>query len=148
MVVPPASGSLSSQPYGALSQMWGRRAKEVLAMAQQVAKAAQQQAQKQAVPLREVSVAEIVARAISIQRKREDQGKTSRRVPLFLRPNEIPPKSGTYGTSWGEVRIFSKFLPDQGKWLVEVRLPRNEGFPIRDYVKKPSPSPTETPSQS
>jgi len=98
--------------------------------------------------LRLLSVSEVVARAIDLRRKRESQGKTSLRVPFCLRPNEIPPRTGRYDTGVGEVRIFTKFLPDQGRWLVEVKLPRNEGFLIRDHVKNPSSSQAETSPRS
>jgi hypothetical protein len=68
----------------------------------------------------------------------EKRGKTSRRVVLHLSPWQIPPRSGVYSSWLGEVKIFSSFRVEEGKWLVEVSLPK-EGFAIKDY-QQPSPS--------
>jgi hypothetical protein len=113
----------------------------------QTTQAAQQQqtTQAQAFRLKELGIAEIVALAVNRKRALEEKGKTSRRVVLHLSPWQIPPRSGVYSSWLGEVKIFSTFRVEEGKWVVEVKLPPMEGFAVKDYTKrsdtqKPSPS--------
>jgi hypothetical protein len=124
----------------AISHLYGWTGKGGSAMTQvaqaQTAQAAQQQ--QTSIPLREMSIPEVVAAAISRRRMMLTKGKTSRRVVLHLKPHLIPPPSGSYQCAIGEVRIFSKFDQDRGAWLVEVKLPPDEGFRIADFVKGPS----------
>ena len=106
-------------------------------MAQHKPKAAQQ-----SLPIRELSVPEVIAQALYLRRKR---GKTSRRVTIFLPPSLLPPKDGTYDTFLGEVQIRSVFSAAQGRWICVVKLPP-EGFTIADHVSSNTP-PSQQPSQ-
>jgi len=102
-------------------------------MAQATHKQVQQQAtQAQAaqLPLRELSISEIVAMALFKKRK---QNKASRRITLFLKPSMVPPKDGTYETGIGEVRLKSVYQPQQGRWIVVAVLPPEE-FTLKDYL--------------
>jgi hypothetical protein len=87
------------------------------------------------VPIRELSLEEVIALAISKRRRLLAKGKTSRRVGFYLKPHLIPPPTGTYQSVMGEVKIFSRFDQDRGAWFVQVRLPEAEGFKLGDYVK-------------
>ncbi len=110
--------------------------------AQQAAPKQTAQAQAQApqkMPLRELSVMEVFSMALDRRRRTE---KESRRVVLFLRPHLIPPKGGVYDTVCGSIRIYSKFVPERGQWLVEVKLPPLTGFTVADHIK-----PDDTPSK-
>jgi len=103
--------------------------------------AAQQQVSTQSneIPLRDLSIHEVVAMALH---KRRTSGKESRRVVLFLKPSLIPPSTGQYETALGPVKVFSMFLMEQGKWLLEVKLPNESGFPLRDHTPS-QPSDTQ-----
>jgi hypothetical protein len=106
------------------------------AKAGQAATTTQQQAvqtqQKTALPLREMSVIELVSLAMDRRRKRKRE---SRRVPIRLKPSLIPPPTGEYETSLGRVRIYSRFEPEEGGWFVEVKLPNQSGFKLSDHLK-------------
>ena len=123
--------------------------KEVPAMRNQAQQGAVQQAaaqanaQAQPLPLRQVEVQEIVARAVDLRRRRK---KESLRVPFHLSPSEIPPPSGEYATGLGTVKIFSRFDHLKGLWLVVVRLP-DESFKLKDFVKEPLPLPSSQSQQ-
>ncbi|NAZ24127.1 MAG: hypothetical protein GU346_06715 [Thermocrinis sp.] len=84
--------------------------------------------------IREATVAEIVARAYDLRRRKEG---SSRRVSFTLPPNLIPPPRGEYETGFGTVKIFSKFLVEDGRWLVEVKFPP-EGFTVADHMPSPT----------
>ncbi len=128
--------SLSSSPKGEDAPKGGS------AMAQQSQQQAQantvQQAAVQVVPIRELTLEELVARAIYRKMQLEKKGKTSRRVVLSLSPKEVPPKSGTYATALGDIRIFVKFEPEKGRWLAEIKFPPTSGFQFKDAVQGPS----------
>jgi hypothetical protein len=109
-------------------------------MAQRVQQQAQQQVAQAQLKLREITVAEVVARAINKKRR---LGKESNRITLFLFPQEIPPASGSYQTALGETKIHSTFLADRGQWCVVVRLPNEEGFKVKDHLP-PSDNPTQS----
>ncbi len=101
--------------------------------------------------LKELGIAEVLALAIHRKRAMEKKGKTTRRVTLSLAPWQIPPRSGVYSTYLGDVKIYSVFRAEEGRWIVMVKLPITEGFTVKDHIaQKPSPSPsqTETPTQS
>jgi hypothetical protein len=91
----------------------------------------------QKLPLKEATVAEIVATALFKKRK---QNKASRRITVFLKPSLIPPKDGFYETGIGEVKLKSVYKPEQGRWIVVVVLPPEE-FKLRDHL-----SPSDIPS--
>jgi hypothetical protein len=87
--------------------------------------------------LRIMQVAEVVAIALAIHRKRAKEGKTSKRVVVRLKPSLIPPEDGNYETGIGRVRLKSFFKADQGCWYVEVKLPDTEGFRLKDHIGNP-----------
>jgi len=121
--------------------MKNQAAQTTQAQQQQAAAQGQQpqgQATQQPIPLRTLSVPEVVAMAISRRRALLAKGKTSRRVPLYLRPSLIPPPSGRYQCSIGEVRIYSRFDQEKGAWFVQITLPETEGFKLGDFVSNNS----------
>jgi len=85
---------------------------------------------------RELDITEVVA--IALDKRRRTNRESSRRVVLWFRPALIPPSTGQYETTLGTVSIFSRFMNDRGAWLVEVKLPHQSGFSIKDHVKGPS----------
>jgi len=99
---------------------------------------ASQQASHPQPKLKEMGVAEVVAMALYIHRKRVRKGKLSRRVSFSLPPHVIPPNGGEYDSFLGRVRIRTAFSIVEGRWFVEVVLPPQEGFQLKDY-----PSPEE-----
>jgi hypothetical protein len=100
-------------------------------MTQQVKAPQQQQVQLR---LRQLSVEEAVALAYARRRALLKQGRTTRRITVPLKPYLIPPPSGRYISALGEVRIFSSFSVDQGKWFMTVVLPTTEGFQVKDFL--------------
>ena len=84
---------------------------------------------------RELDIIEVVAMALD---KRRRTNRESRRVVLWLRPALIPPSTGQYETTLGPVSLFSRFMQERGCWMVEVKLPHQSGFSIKDHVKGPS----------
>jgi hypothetical protein len=106
---------------------------------------AQAQASQQApIFIRELTIMEVVSMALH---KKRVSGKESRRVVLHLRPSLIPPKSGTYQTTIGPVKVFSKFMQEEGRWLLEVKLPNESGFPLGDHIKGNPPSQLSDPQK-
>ena len=97
---------------------------------------AQGQNQQPQIQLREVSISELVAMAINKRRKMLREGKTTRRIPLFLAPHLIAPASGTYETSIGTIRVISTFRPSEGRWVVTVCLPAESGFQVKDHLPR------------
>jgi hypothetical protein len=91
-------------------------------------------------PIREVSIAELISLAIARRRKLEKEGKTSRRISLLLNPRLIPPADGEYDVAIGKVRIRSVFLVNKGRWAVTVILPPSSGFELKDHLKDHLPS--------
>ncbi len=85
--------------------------------------------------LKLVSAEEITARAYYLYLKRLEQGKTSKRITVVLKPTELPPKKGDYGG----VRILPYFNATKGKWYVTVILPSFEGFKLAELIKSPNP---------
>jgi hypothetical protein len=96
--------------------------------------------------LRVLTVQEILSRAYFLLLKSRKQGKTSRRVSVLLRPNEVPP-TGLEWTSlpspFGSVvKIRSWFNQDLGRWGCTVIFMDTEGcFKLRDYVSGDTPTP-------
>ncbi len=86
------------------------------------------------IPLRMVGVEELVALAYSQYIKQQKKGKSSRRITLVLRPNELPPAEGVYQTFLGEVIIKAFFSKTQGRWFITVRLPDSEHFKLKDFL--------------
>jgi hypothetical protein len=104
----------------------------------------EQKVQAQTLSIRELSIQEVVAMAIHRRRRLLKEGKTSLRVVVPLRPDLVPPPSGQYSTALGEVVIRSVYKPVEGRWLVVVKLPSNEGFTIADHI---STSPNTPPAK-
>jgi len=93
--------------------------------------------------LREVSVPEMVSKALFLYRKRAKEGKTSRRISFPLPPHLLPPEEGVYETSLGEVAIKAVFKSAEGRWWVTVKLPSSHGFSLKDHIKQlPQQPPT------
>jgi len=88
--------------------------------------------------IKQLSVPEILAKALFLYRKRVKKGKTSRRITIFLPPNLLPPEDGGYETALGVVTIKSIFKSAEGRWVCVIKLPPQEGFQLKDY-----PSPEE-----
>ncbi len=101
--------------------------------------------QAKAQALREMSVAEVISAAVHKRRKALAQGRTSRRVVLFLPPYLLPPPSGEYESFMGVVRISSIFRPTEGRWIVTVLLPEDGGFKLRDHLSSNNPPSSDTP---
>jgi len=97
---------------------------------------AAQQAQAQAQQIKQLEVAEIVARALFLYRKRVKAGKTSRRISFPLPPHLLPPEDGVYSASIGEVSIKAAFNSIQRRWWVTVKLPASDGFSLKDHIKQ------------
>jgi hypothetical protein len=96
--------------------------------------------QHQQMQLREVSLPEAVALAVARRRQLLRRGKTTRRITIPLPAHLIPPPSGRYECSLGEVKISSCFKHEEGKWILLVVLPE-ESFKVKDFVSDPSSSP-------
>ncbi len=101
-----------------------------------------------AIPLREISVPELVSMAIHRRRRMMEKGKTSLRVVVPLPPHLVPPTSGVYSTAMGDVSIKSVFKASEGRWIVTVKLPSDEGFKVAELVKSPNSSQSIQPSPS
>ena len=97
-----------------------------------------QQGQQAQLPLREVGVPELIARAWKVRQKMLEKGKTSRRVPFPLPAHLLPPRDGDYSTSMGIVRIRTAFRTDEARWWVTVVFPE-EGFKVKDYLGPSNP---------
>jgi len=100
--------------------------------------------QAKAQALRELSVAEVISAAVHKQRKALAQGRTSRRIVLFLPPYLLPPPPGKYESFMGVVKISSVFKPTEGRWIVTVLLPE-EGFKLRDHLSSNNLPSSDTP---
>jgi hypothetical protein len=94
--------------------------------------------QQQPLPLREVGVPELIARAWKVRQKMLEKGKTSRRVSFPLPAHLLPPRNGDYSTSMGIVRIRTAFRTDEARWWVTVVFPE-EGFKVKDFLGPSSP---------
>jgi hypothetical protein len=94
----------------------------------------------QPLPIREVSIQEIVAMAIH---KRRKEGKSSLRVELSLPPSMVPPPSGSYTTAVGDVSLKSIFKATKGRWFCIVKFPQ-EGFKLADFLPNPPSQPSDT----
>jgi hypothetical protein len=91
--------------------------------------------EQQKIQLRDVSVAEAIAMAVFRRRKMIERGKTSRRVVIPLPSHLIPPQSGEYNVAIGRVKITSLFKQEEGRWIMVVRLPADEGFELKDHLR-------------
>jgi len=97
-----------------------------------------QQGQQAQLPLREVGVPELIARAWKVRQKMLEEGKTSRRVSFPLPAHLLPPRNGDYSTSMGIVRIRTAFRTDEARWWVTVVFPE-EGFKVKDFLGPSNP---------
>jgi hypothetical protein len=96
--------------------------------------------QEHQLPLRELTVSELISLAIHRRRRLLSQGRTTRRIVLFLPPYLLPPPPGEYESFMGVVRISSVFKPTEGRWIVTVRLPLpEEGAGFKPSLSQPRP---------